>query len=381
MYAIALLVSWAAVAVDYGWQPTQDGQLEYIVQIAPAELDAMKNGEEIISEIHPDARGVRRFRIRVGRGELPRVGHVPPDSGSAAADGAARGAPATGSVLPPNLSGPALEQGGRSDAATASGSSISSDSRPGILDLPPPPSDWDDDGKNSVLVRPGPRQSAAAPAPGRGQAALTDSPGGEIASGRGGILNLPPPPDDDSDPPEDTLAGPRLDPLGDTPNRSFDPAPFPRGSSFPTFPGTLGNAVAQNQTPSFPIPSLELGGSAPAPDSGAGDASTGTPAAEPESTATASRSAGEGVPSADDSNEPDSLLAGTSGAAFRKPELDGELADLSPERPWLPLVLTSLALFASLAANFYLGWVAMGIYRRYRELVVQLQQARQAAPA
>jgi hypothetical protein len=71
-------------------------------------------------------------------------------------------------------------------------------------------------------------------------------------------------------------------------------------------------------------------------------------------------------------------------AASQKPTLDEktarELAEAGTPKPWMPLVMTSFALFASLAANMYLGWIAIGIYRRYRSVVGQLHQAR-TAPA
>lgn len=76
MNCIALLLAASSLGVDFGWQPTADGELEYIIQIEPALLDAMRNGEQIVSEIHPDAAGVRRFRILVGRQQLPREAGV-----------------------------------------------------------------------------------------------------------------------------------------------------------------------------------------------------------------------------------------------------------------------------------------------------------------
>lgn len=72
MHSLALLVAAASLGVDYGWQPAEDGQLEYIIQLEPTVLPLLKQGQEIVSEIHPDAKGVRRFRILVGKGDLPR---------------------------------------------------------------------------------------------------------------------------------------------------------------------------------------------------------------------------------------------------------------------------------------------------------------------
>jgi hypothetical protein len=351
MYSIAFLVTWAAVGVDYGWQPIEGGQLEYIIQIAPAELDAMKQGEEVVSEIHPDAQGVRRFRIRVGRGELPRLGTSP---------------------APPALT------------------------TPGILNLPPPPSDLEDDGKDSVLVRPDHR--AVAPASGLtiGEPEFPDRPQGMLAPPGGGTLNLPPPPVDDQGADQIPGNGPLLDPLGASgaaPAASSADPP----SVFPAAPQDSGTPNREITPPSFPIPSPDPRGQTPTPVRGFGETGPATslleqtlardrakqPAAETPQPSELPAAGPDGGPG--ESIEPDRLLADGRGAAAQKPTLDEktaqQLAELDQARPWLPLVLTSAALFASLAANFYLGWVALGIYRRYREIVVQLQQARQAVPA
>lgn len=72
MHSLALFVVAASLGVDYGWQPTEDGHLEYIIQVDPSLVELLKQGQEITSEIHPDAQGVRRFRIQVGTAKLAR---------------------------------------------------------------------------------------------------------------------------------------------------------------------------------------------------------------------------------------------------------------------------------------------------------------------
>ncbi len=74
MSGTAVLIVVASLGVDFGWQPTSDGDLEYIVQIEPELLELIKDGEPIISEIPTDVRGGRRFRIFVGSSDLPRKG-------------------------------------------------------------------------------------------------------------------------------------------------------------------------------------------------------------------------------------------------------------------------------------------------------------------
>ena len=68
------LVLWAVsiVGIDVGWQPLDDGGLEYIIQIEPEMLDSLRDGLEIVSEVPPSLGPVRTYRIRVGKGQLPR---------------------------------------------------------------------------------------------------------------------------------------------------------------------------------------------------------------------------------------------------------------------------------------------------------------------
>lgn len=77
MNGLALLVATAALGVDFGWQPTTDGQLEYIIQMEPVTLVALRGGQELVSQIDPYVQGVRRFRIRVGGEMVPRRGQPP----------------------------------------------------------------------------------------------------------------------------------------------------------------------------------------------------------------------------------------------------------------------------------------------------------------
>ena len=66
--ALALVTT---IGVDAGWQPIEDGSLEYIIQIEPQLLESLKPGDEISVGIRPELRNVRRYRIVVGEGVLP----------------------------------------------------------------------------------------------------------------------------------------------------------------------------------------------------------------------------------------------------------------------------------------------------------------------
>lgn len=73
MNSLAILVVTATLGVDYGWHHTPDGQLEYLIQLEPSLVRSLENGVDVTSEMMPEVRGnVRRFRISVGTGPLPR---------------------------------------------------------------------------------------------------------------------------------------------------------------------------------------------------------------------------------------------------------------------------------------------------------------------
>jgi hypothetical protein len=63
--------------IDVGWQRSPDGDLEYIIQIEPEMLDTLREGRPIHSDIPPQLKDVRSYRIQVGTGKLPREGAEP----------------------------------------------------------------------------------------------------------------------------------------------------------------------------------------------------------------------------------------------------------------------------------------------------------------
>src|SRR5690606_40154678 len=77
MNGILLLVAAAATGVDVGWQPLAGGGYEYIIQIEPQALAAMEQGRDIVSDLPPQLRDIRRYRITIGTGPVPRIGTPP----------------------------------------------------------------------------------------------------------------------------------------------------------------------------------------------------------------------------------------------------------------------------------------------------------------
>ncbi|WP_144973974.1 hypothetical protein [Bremerella volcania] len=73
MYAACLLITSAVLGVDFGYQPTDQGQLEYIIQIEPEALEKLKAGEAIQVGLPPNVQRVQVFRVQVGDAELPKI--------------------------------------------------------------------------------------------------------------------------------------------------------------------------------------------------------------------------------------------------------------------------------------------------------------------
>jgi hypothetical protein len=62
------------------------------------------------------------------------------------------------------------------------------------------------------------------------------------------------------------------------------------------------------------------------------------------------------------------------GQAMSKPTLPESMAQ-QPYKPWGWLTVSLLALFASVSANVYLGWIALDLHHRYRSAVLQMTDA------
>lgn len=95
-----MVVAALSLGVEVGWQPLAGGGFEYIVQIEPHMLESLRAGQEILSEIPPELRGVRRYRLVVGTGPLPRIG-TPPAAERPSADGPDRSVPAAATSTSP----------------------------------------------------------------------------------------------------------------------------------------------------------------------------------------------------------------------------------------------------------------------------------------
>ncbi len=72
MHAISILILASTLGVDYGWQKNARGEWEYIVQVEPALLQTLAEGQPIVSTMPPELDGVRHVVLRVGTGAVPK---------------------------------------------------------------------------------------------------------------------------------------------------------------------------------------------------------------------------------------------------------------------------------------------------------------------
>ncbi|NIL98466.1 MAG: hypothetical protein GTO53_11265 [Planctomycetales bacterium] len=72
-----LVAAIAAVGVDVGWQSTENGETEYIIQIEPHQLKTLKPGDKLDVGVRPQLRNISSFQIVVGDAELPRIERSP----------------------------------------------------------------------------------------------------------------------------------------------------------------------------------------------------------------------------------------------------------------------------------------------------------------
>ncbi len=256
MIGIAGLVIAAAIGVDYGWQQTDDGQLEYIIQISPDQLDSLREGEDIQSFLPPEAEKVTCFRVQIGTGSLPHQTVLTPS-------GPIEAIPATGYEDPSRA--PQLRRPQQMNIADRS------------------QGQWGNTNPQFYANQPTNQPAASDPY----HYARPDT------------------------------SNPQFSPLTSDPLQNRQ-ASLPTTTQSPTNTGfnTTTNNQQQQRWPAT------------------NNTATGT---------------GTTLPN----------LRGT-----------------DQEQPWLPLLLTGVALFLSLGGNAYLGWIAAEFYTRYRDTVERMRAER-----
>ncbi len=417
--ACVLATSITAAGVDYGWQPTNGGDLEYVIQIEPALLESLKSGQEITSEIPPELAGVRRFRIRVGSGPVPKIPlnnpQFRPRPGVPGRTAANVTTPATaklGGFAPPT---PASHDSAPSSAAEwprgrmtprmasnepqaqTEEQSRWADRAQSALDrlnrakagganlydpqgrgMPPLTATVSDAHQPAGTVRIPPEQSPAAgqPRPGPATAAIGDRSGGFQApldprhreryqnpTGNGPVSPAIDFPSIDRQP-----IPSRPHTTGQNPSNGYQPPPQQpnlrsefRPSDNTTYPQDRTDSALSSATPRSTLPFGQAPNSATA-------ATRRDPTSREPDGLFPSRSVTEASYTESATSTPSASIQ------LGRPSLP-ESAALQPYKPWGWFVAVLFGFLISLSANFYLGWIAYDLHRRYRSAVLQMTDA------
>lgn len=410
MHGIALLLTAAAIGVEYGWQPGDDGQLEYIIQIEPEMVKTLSQGEvDLLSDIPAELLPhIKRFRIRVGTGAVPRVGL---EEAQAAAEAAKKQASPPAASRPPNQPGDGTAGGRRGPGSfkPTSNSTRAPNERTG--NLLTPPGRVADEGDDITPVgqrptgdrfggntsQPGARDQAEGqlypdtnkPAPWRGSTGANTGGVAEAENTAGQNngnfpdLNAPnrrPNTSAAEYPPGSRTSIPeiRRDTNQDPRDVGQDPRDPRAGAGNYQQPPPYGNpAWNQPQYATQPLRDPDQGYYPPRYD-------YPPPGYYPPYNQVAARPQTPPVaatPAPAASTPPAATPAPvTATSATKSSDAARErLADDPANRPWMPLTLTAMLLFASVGLNFYLGWIAHGVYQRYRALLMEVRNVRAAA--
>ena len=126
MFAHVICFCTAIVGIDVGWQPLQEGGMEYVIQLDPQTLEALKAGEPIESDIPPGAGDVRSFKFYLGT-EKPRRISPPAKTMQSPKTSTVEGAPMPAPNLPEIQDGSAVKLPDQLAATSRSNKSLSPD--------------------------------------------------------------------------------------------------------------------------------------------------------------------------------------------------------------------------------------------------------------
>jgi hypothetical protein len=73
MSPLPLLLILSTLGIDAGWEPLPDGGFQYSVQLEPQQMQILKTGSVLASEVPPKYRDIRRIQITMGAAKLART--------------------------------------------------------------------------------------------------------------------------------------------------------------------------------------------------------------------------------------------------------------------------------------------------------------------
>jgi hypothetical protein len=403
MHAVALLLTVAALGADkvqYGWEPAEDGHLVYIIQIAPDLVETLqKDDVDLQNDIPPELQPhIKKIKVRIGTGPVPRKGLEEAQAAAEIAAAKAAQAGAFNTQLPGGAFKPGnrLNTDPRGSPTTAPGGRVLSPLNPNEAPLPNENDRFTEgaasnfprvgqqpgigrmasntrDNPNKFEAAPGDRtpleydnQGNPRPATGAANNGYTWDP--VTKQWRAPEAAKPPYPTSGID-----QQDPRYSP-------GYPPAGYNQGANY-NQPRTNSN---WSQPPyNYPAPPLRDPdqGYYP-PNSYAGPYDPNYPnrpvgyeqvaaARQPNAPATT-------PPGAAPVAQPNGATGVGKNAVTPTSARDNMLAREEPPKPWGALTVSLMFLFGSIGLNFYLGWIAHGIYQRYRALLMEVRNVRVA---
>lgn len=328
--------------VSHGWQAVSRERVEYVVQLAPELVSQLREGDEILMNVYPEAGQIQQFTIIAGQEVLPRKAARPPAS-TLASKQPKTVAPAAGES--PSVYGPTAGEAAPTRTAT-----------PRTNEIPRLRSPQ----KFKIADQAAEDRAAEEPAAEGPYRPALDNRGAEPSPE---LFSAEPPAEEADDPVYGPLRPPASREAAEVPifdkndNDQFASAPVNR-------PKNSRPAIAppDNDKEYVPIEEMRLT----------------EPRASFAGLEKDAEGAGEEERTGLDNNRTASLDSkprkGLSNASTKGAKASMAAAgDDEPKTPWLPLVLTGCALFFSLGGNVYLGWTAAEFYSRYRLAIERMR--------
>lgn len=398
----------SALGVDVGWQQTDNGEMEYIIQLEPHQVKSLKEGDVIEVGVRPDLRNVRRYRIVVGEDELPQESAAPKLTIASPAYSAKplEGANDFSVVVPKDSSGrpvwsePVVPPGGTSranfeeldnrgtDTGSSSGLPNTAATQPGIA------APIDDSNTSTAAANDNLRYSSALPANGSANAAATDETPPPAR-----FIDPPPLRDNPYTAPDAATAQPstNVTPPANAPANEYGSGGA--GTRYPPLENLQYGDAARNVVEPAVTDAVNAANEAAATDPQLGTrySNPGIPAYNPPAYAGSAsyRQPDENLtppprPLVDEASQGDQTRTATAfSPASAKPNADegttqsnknddnesadADSSDEAEPKPWALFTVTLFALFASLGGNLYLGWMNWDMRQRFRSLIRRMK--------
>ncbi len=364
---LACLVS-ALLGIDAGWRPLPEGGWIYLIQIEPHVVQRLKSGEieALHSNVPPEVKDVRAYRVTVGTVDLPR-------RVSSATEGDSARVPVT-TVWKPSVdphAAPArdadrvasteavpLPAGGVEYRIRLRTDALDELKDRAVVVQGDIPAELKDVRAYRITV--GEAEAPPSEHPPGDLPLAEASPSGSPSPIEGALPTESTPPAESIPPSEPQVEPPATDPF---PMR-FGPPPHADALAQSRF-----NAGAVDHAPQWEAPatsSLDKPGPAgPSPAALEDGPDTGKNEEPIEARQLAYIEPVAATPRGESSSPSDQLRM----SAEPPPKTAGQS---DPDKPWLPLTIALLTLFGSLAGNVYLGWITWDTRGRFRALQRQV---------